>query len=120
MYYWVLKYVLYTVFSKRALASAYFEGGVLGALLVMPFITLSILFNVFDANKLILLAPRILMFDVYMTWDSEYTFRKYSEIRQNRGALESKFKAVKAFMVTDLVAFVIALAYITIKRQNGQ
>lgn len=43
VYYWILKYILFTVFSKQALPSVYFEGGVQGVLLALPFITIAII-----------------------------------------------------------------------------
>lgn len=116
--FWILKYILYNSFTKKNIASAYFEGGCLGMLTIFPIMSVLMLLGKFNANKLIFIAPLLILINLYATWDDGYVNSKYKFIEQNKRTLSSHFKKVYWFIFLDILFFIITLIIVTIRRNT--
>lgn len=70
----------------------------------------------FNAFKLIIIVPFLILFDLYFNWNDKKVFNKYHYIEQNRKLLRLEFKQVYWFILIDILFYIATLLYITFNR----
>jgi hypothetical protein len=111
IYYWIFKYILHRLYTKKGLMLAYAEGGAFAIILSIPIAT--ILFSTGYWNKSLAIAMLIGIsaIDFVVTWDDEKVERIFFDIERNKAQLATKFLIVKivilALLATPIVYVLI-------------
>ena len=116
-YFWILKYILYKVYSARDPESGYLESKASGVLLVLPFLSFYLLSDVGQNILLIGLGGYTLLF-IFLEFGLSDEYYKYRDIEVNRENLNLEFLLVKLFIVLDFVVFVAACTYVFLMRNS--
>jgi hypothetical protein len=116
MHFWILKYLLYSLFTKKNIISSYYEGGCLGILAIIPIISILMLLKLYEKVIILPLVLFLLAIETYISWNDDKVFSKYRYIERNKDSLRSKFKQVYWFIFLDILFFISTLIFVTIRR----
>ena len=115
---WILKYILYTTYTKRNLISSYWEGGGFCMLFLMPFASIWLIDVSRSLTHLFIAGFVRFIWYVYLAVDEKRTIDKYKEIEKNRKLLSSKFTLVRWIILIDILILILSALYRTGIREN--
>jgi quinol-cytochrome oxidoreductase complex cytochrome b subunit len=117
-YYWILKYILYSSFSRKNLIAIYQEGGAFGVLLLMPYLSYSLFVGNSYKNLDLIIGLIIIVFDILITWNLDKVYKQYDHFDRNKHSMQNEFNIVRWFIVIDIGLFILSALYRTAIRSG--
>jgi hypothetical protein len=113
IYFYILKYFLYNIYTKKGFLGSYYEGGAFGILLILPLTSVFLILDFWSKVLLYFIGFLGLIFYMYLDWDGGKLHDKYREIGMNKDKLKKEFTIVRYFIFFDVLLCILSALYRT-------